>query len=557
MDNDWKGRTLGSILFDSRLIGEADIERALEEQKRSGVRFGDALVKLGLVSREDVNWGLAHQFNIPFVRIQNELIDMEAVRITPEETARRRMLLPYLLIGDELTVVVEDPTDRRAIAELEAITGKRVIVGVGLPEQIEAALDVVYGPAGVENRGADLQSDIFSAAESAAMVADATGELFVDGLLAAAVDRRAASVHFDAQSDRVAVRFRVGGEMAVAAVLSRAWMHAVNRRLKSMLRHTDKRAGALEGLLPFNRGDRELFFQASFVDTLNGESIVLANLDAPEVPDALEAFGLDDATAAALAEMLGGRRGLVAVTGPESAAKQKFLKLLADAPALRNRKRVAVGRLPQLADADLIQLSPRAGRFAPLDALAAAAALDPDVLVIEDLMDAGVLAAALKEGAGSRLALGMLRLPTLSSGLEYLLERTESRVLLCEALRGLLSFHLARVLHSKNSAPDDRWDYAARVLRIRPAEAKGASLRRATGRAAAGDRWLPLVGLLPLDTALAALIKSGATAAQIVDARRSAAQSAFTTRLRDLAMRGEIGLDDYLAAVGSPNDGAA
>ena len=95
-----KGRALGAILAESEMITPADIEQALAEQRRTGVRIGEALVNLGIVSAEDVRWGLAQQLNIPFVRVRSELVDPEAVRAVPEDVARRHRLVPYLLIGD-------------------------------------------------------------------------------------------------------------------------------------------------------------------------------------------------------------------------------------------------------------------------------------------------------------------------------------------------------------------------------------------------------------------------------------------------------------------------
>jgi hypothetical protein len=94
MDQQWKGRALGAILFDSKMVTQDDIERALAEQQASGLRFGEALVKLGIVSDEDVHWGLSHQMNLPFVRLQVEAIDPEAVRLVPGDFARRTGCCP-------------------------------------------------------------------------------------------------------------------------------------------------------------------------------------------------------------------------------------------------------------------------------------------------------------------------------------------------------------------------------------------------------------------------------------------------------------------------------
>ena len=59
-------RPLGEIL---RSVGKLNSEqtlRVVEHQGRHGVRFGDAAIALGFVSRDDVLWGLAQQFRYPY-----------------------------------------------------------------------------------------------------------------------------------------------------------------------------------------------------------------------------------------------------------------------------------------------------------------------------------------------------------------------------------------------------------------------------------------------------------------------------------------------------------
>ena len=51
-----KKGSLGDILSASQIISEADISLALDEQKRTGARFGEALVNLGIVTQEDIDW---------------------------------------------------------------------------------------------------------------------------------------------------------------------------------------------------------------------------------------------------------------------------------------------------------------------------------------------------------------------------------------------------------------------------------------------------------------------------------------------------------------------
>ena len=58
-------RSIGAILIDAGRLSPADAESILRFQKQHGSRFGDAAVELGLLSREDIRFALARQFDYP------------------------------------------------------------------------------------------------------------------------------------------------------------------------------------------------------------------------------------------------------------------------------------------------------------------------------------------------------------------------------------------------------------------------------------------------------------------------------------------------------------
>jgi len=60
-----RDRSLGAILLDAGLIRLDDVERILAAQRENGLRFGDAAVKLGLVSEAALKHALAYQFDYP------------------------------------------------------------------------------------------------------------------------------------------------------------------------------------------------------------------------------------------------------------------------------------------------------------------------------------------------------------------------------------------------------------------------------------------------------------------------------------------------------------
>lgn len=60
-------RSIGAILIDSGKLSASDAEKIIREQKNGNLRFGDAAIKLGLLTDADIQSVLAHQFDYPYL----------------------------------------------------------------------------------------------------------------------------------------------------------------------------------------------------------------------------------------------------------------------------------------------------------------------------------------------------------------------------------------------------------------------------------------------------------------------------------------------------------
>jgi chain length determinant protein tyrosine kinase EpsG len=58
-------RSLGAILVEDGKLSNKEIDRVLDVQRREGVRFGEAAVRLGLITDEEVRFALAKQYDFP------------------------------------------------------------------------------------------------------------------------------------------------------------------------------------------------------------------------------------------------------------------------------------------------------------------------------------------------------------------------------------------------------------------------------------------------------------------------------------------------------------
>lgn len=140
-------RSIGDILAGLGRISEDDISQALEYQREKGGFFGEALVACGIVSEEEVEWGLASQFDLPYVFPESEAVDLEAAALVSPEWALAHLTLPILKTESTLKVIVDSPLKDAPIDELRARTDLDVDIALASPAAIRELIRQVFARA--------------------------------------------------------------------------------------------------------------------------------------------------------------------------------------------------------------------------------------------------------------------------------------------------------------------------------------------------------------------------------------------------------------------------
>ncbi len=140
-------RTLGQILMSFGRITESDVDDALSYQRDHGGYFGEALMALGLVSQEELEWGLASQFDLPYIFPDPDSIDPDAAALVSPEWALAHLTMPIMKAGNSLTVVVDSPIKTGAVDELAARTNLQIELALASAAQIRELIRQVYARA--------------------------------------------------------------------------------------------------------------------------------------------------------------------------------------------------------------------------------------------------------------------------------------------------------------------------------------------------------------------------------------------------------------------------
>jgi protein-tyrosine kinase len=72
-------RTIGAILIDAGLLTVENAEQVLHMQRQNNLRFGEAAIRLGLLTEADIQYALARQFDYAYLRLSDRKTVSEAV----------------------------------------------------------------------------------------------------------------------------------------------------------------------------------------------------------------------------------------------------------------------------------------------------------------------------------------------------------------------------------------------------------------------------------------------------------------------------------------------
>ncbi|MBA3587991.1 MAG: chain length determinant protein tyrosine kinase EpsG [Methylibium sp.] len=72
-------RTIGAILMDAGLLSAEDAEQILRLQRQNNLRFGEAAIRLGLLTEADIQYALARQFDYAYLRMSEHKAVSEEV----------------------------------------------------------------------------------------------------------------------------------------------------------------------------------------------------------------------------------------------------------------------------------------------------------------------------------------------------------------------------------------------------------------------------------------------------------------------------------------------
>jgi general secretion pathway protein E len=445
-------KALGELLIERRLLDAAGLERAQRVRQASDDRLHVLLSKLGLVSERDVAMGLAELLELPLAG-EADYPDLlpHGDRLSAN-FLREARVLPLADTAEGLVVAMADPLDSYAIGAMQLFAGKPVQVRVGVPADIEAALERLFGSAGGEVVQPLGEVAELGAEDDIQRLRDLASEApvirIVNRLIAKAAELRASDIHLEPSEQGLRARYRIDGVLRDMEPPPAQLRAAIISRLKIMARlNIAERRLPQDGRIRLGVRGKDIDLRVATLPTMHGEAVVLRVLDRSSVALDFVSLGFEPEALAAYREALTRPNGIILVTGPTGSGKTTTLYASLTELNTPDRKVLTVEDPIeyQLDGVNQVQIKPQIGlSFAHV--LRSMLRHDPDVIMIGEIRDLETAQIAIQAALTGHLVLSTLHTNNAASTLTRLLDMGVEDYLLPSTLNGIVAQRLVRRL---------------------------------------------------------------------------------------------------------------
>nr|WP_320051414.1 GspE/PulE family protein [uncultured Desulfuromonas sp.] len=303
--------------------------------------FGEAGLAEGLFSGEDLAQALAIQFQYEYIDLSDRILNEELVSLFPSELPLKHHFVPIERTGDQLTIVVSDPTDVVFFDRLETQLALDLDIKVAAKEQIKKLIENGAGSQKVLRKASEeFKLQLVKETEKGeevlsidTLTTDSSPIIrLIDSTLFDALKKRASDIHFETSLDGVFIKYRIDGVLSQATeMIDPRFQGPLISRIKVMSElDISERRVPQDGRFKVRIENKVIDFRVSIMPTAFGEDAVIRILDKESIASGikgltLESLGFSLRESTRLRKKIREPYGMVLVTGPTGSGKTTTL----------------------------------------------------------------------------------------------------------------------------------------------------------------------------------------------------------------------------------------
>jgi type IV pilus assembly protein PilB len=453
-----KRARIGEALVREGVLSPEQLNKALAEQKATGRLLGELLVEQGIISGATLVQVLARNLGVKGCQLRHGLIDPVLLKVIGPEEAERLLAIPMFKVHGTMTVAMTEPLNLPKIDRLRELTGCKIRTVLAIEANIrEFIRKYATGETSIDAFLTSLSEEDVSVIERESidegpatdldkMVAGSPIVNLVNVTLLSAVRDNASDIHIEPDKKGTRIRYRIDGVLRDLMKPPPGMHAAIVSRVKVIgkMDIAEKRLPQ-EGRVHIIAEGREIDLRVSSMPTLLGEKIVIRILDKANLRVRLEDLGFRDEALVSFKRMLQQPHGLVLVTGPTGSGKTTTLYSALD--LLRSPElNIVTIEDPVEYQLDLVNQThvQESVGLSFARALRSMLRQDPDVIMVGEIRDEETARVAVQAALTGHLVLATLHTNDAPGAVARLLDMGIESYLLSSALNGAVAQRLAR-----------------------------------------------------------------------------------------------------------------
>ncbi|MFA5106929.1 MAG: GspE/PulE family protein [Patescibacteria group bacterium] len=388
-----KQEQIQEILQKSKILPEADLNKAITDAANENVSLADYLIGKKILTENGLYEGIAGYFNLAFVDLKRKAIRKDLLQTIPDTIVQVHQVVAYDQEGGTIQLAMTDPTDLEIIDFIKKKTNLEPNIAVTTPSSIKeiikqyhkgikAKFQEITSPGEHEEAAAD-QGDLKKLAQDLPIIR------IVETLLEYAIYESASDIHIEPTERDVIVRYRIDGILREVMTLPKKIQSGVIARIKILSNlKLDEHRLPQDGRFKVSTEEYKVAFRVSIIPVYDGEKVVLRLLNESAQILSLEQLGLLTSAYNIVKKNISKPHGMILVTGPTGSGKTTTLYTILN---ILNKPGVNIStvedpieyRIPRINQS---QINPKIG-FSFSVGLRALLRQDPNIIMVGEIRD--------------------------------------------------------------------------------------------------------------------------------------------------------------------------
>ncbi len=454
---------IGEVLVKMGLVTNEQIFNALVESKKSHIPLGTILVQQSVITLDDLKKALVAQQGYEAVTEEQLKISDNVLSMLPEDFIKINKVIPISYNDKVLVVGMVNPNDKKVINDIIFLTGLKPSILIITHYEFTMCINNLFN----EQRKAtkkiikkiEKQSLAFDQDET--LFEQAQRELkddsnivvkFVNQMISDAIEMKASDIHIEPRLSGYVVRFRKDGILKQVLKLPEKSESAILTRLKVISKmNIAEHRRPQDGSFSMTYKEQDYDFRINTIPVADAEKMVIRIL-APAVSlsqskEELKLNGASEQEMEIIKKMESVPNGIILATGPTGSGKTTTLYTLLKAI---NDEKINITTIEdpieiRIEGINQSQVNTKAGiTFA--SCMRAILRQDPDVILVGEIRDIETLETAISAALTGHLVLSTLHTNSAASTVTRLIDMGAKDYLVSSTLIGILAQRLVRRL---------------------------------------------------------------------------------------------------------------